>query len=71
MAQVTKVTINEEECISCEACVAEAPEVFEMVGDKAKVRQEANNPAALKEHSEKILAAVAACPNSSISCETA
>ncbi|OGP75073.1 MAG: ferredoxin [Deltaproteobacteria bacterium RBG_16_49_23] len=30
-----KVTVDEETCIGCEACVDTCPEVFEMVGDKA------------------------------------
>ncbi len=30
-----KVTVDEETCIGCEACVDICPEVFEMVNDKA------------------------------------
>ncbi len=30
-----KVTVDEETCIGCEACVEICPEVFEMVNDKA------------------------------------
>jgi ferredoxin len=30
-----KVTVDEETCIGCEACVDTCPEVFEMVDDKA------------------------------------
>jgi ferredoxin len=30
-----KVTVDEETCIGCEACVDACPEVFEMAGDKA------------------------------------
>jgi len=41
-----KVTVDEETCIGCEACVDTCPEVFEMVGDKAKAKME-NVPADL------------------------
>jgi ferredoxin len=30
-----KVTVDEETCIGCEACVDICPDVFEMSGDKA------------------------------------
>jgi ferredoxin len=33
-----KVTVDEETCIGCEVCVDTCPEVFEMVGDKARVK---------------------------------
>jgi ferredoxin len=33
-----KVTVDEETCIGCEACVDTCPEVFEMVDDKARVK---------------------------------
>lgn len=33
-----KVTVDEETCIGCEACVDICPEVFEMSGDKAIVK---------------------------------
>jgi ferredoxin len=33
-----KVTVDEETCIGCEACVDTCPEVFEMAGDKAVVK---------------------------------
>ena len=35
-----KVTVDEETCIGCEACVDTCPEVFEMVDDKARVKVE-------------------------------
>lgn len=33
-----KVTVDEETCIGCEVCVDTCPEVFEMVDDKARVK---------------------------------
>ncbi|GMU24510.1 MAG: hypothetical protein AMXMBFR13_45840 [Phycisphaerae bacterium] len=68
---VTKVEIEAGECISCEACVAEAEEVFEMGDDVAVVKPEAKDPAFCTQHSEKIMAAVEACPSSAIKVETA
>ena len=35
---MVKVTIDEDGCIGCDACADELPEVFEMVDDKAKVK---------------------------------
>ena len=69
MANVNKVEIVEDECISCEACVAEAPAVFEMNGDKAKVKAEAKSAEFLQQHSDQVSAAVDACPSSAIKVE--
>jgi len=33
-----KVTVDEEECIGCEACVETCPEVFEMSDDKVRIK---------------------------------
>lgn len=33
-----KVTVDEETCVGCEACVDICPEVFEMSGEKAVVK---------------------------------
>ncbi len=41
-----KVTVDEETCVGCEACVDTCPEIFEMVGDKARAKME-NVPADL------------------------
>ncbi len=35
-----RVTVDEETCIGCEACVDTCPEVFEMEDDKAHVKVE-------------------------------
>ncbi len=69
MSQVTRVTIVEDECISCEQCVTECEAVFEMDDDKAKVRN--NDPAFLSEQSADILSAVESCPSEAIKIETA
>lgn len=33
-----KVELNRDECIGCGSCCAIAPDIFEMDGDKAKVK---------------------------------
>ena len=66
---VKKVTIDSDECISCEACVASAPDVFEMQDDKATLKPEAQNPEFLKAHSDSIIEAAEACPVSAIKIE--
>ena len=71
MAEVTKITIDEDECISCEACVAECEEVFEMNDDKAVIKAEANNPEAFKKYSDAIVSAAESCPSDAIKLETA
>ena len=67
MAEVTKVTIVNDDCISCEQCVSECDAVFEMADDKAIVKPGAD----LKANSEGIIAAAGACPSEAIKYETA
>lgn len=56
MADV-KVTVNQEDCIGCSACVSEAPETFDMNDDnKAFVKEPPNDEV------EFIVAAAEACP---------
>jgi ferredoxin len=69
MAEITKVWIEDDECISCEACVDACPEVFEMADDKAVIKAEAQDPEFLKQHSDKIAEAAEACPVSAIKFE--
>jgi len=38
--QMPKVTIDEDTCIGCGICVEKCPAVFELVGDKARVKNE-------------------------------
>jgi len=68
MAQVTKVWIDQDECIACEACVAETPEVLEMDDDTCIVKN--NDPAFLAEQTEQIQAAAEACPVDAVKYET-
>ena len=70
MSEVVKVTIDEDECSSCEACVSECEQVFEMAEDKVVVKPAAKNPAFLKQHSEGIIAAAEVCPCEAIKVET-
>ena len=65
MAEVTKVTIDAAECISCEACVDACADVFEMGKDVAVVKTGAK----IKENSEGITAAAEACPTNAIKYE--
>lgn len=65
MAEVSKVTIDAAECISCEACVDACGEVFEMGKDTAVVKAGAD----IKANSEGIIAAAEACPTSAIKYE--
>lgn len=71
MAEVKKVWIDQDECISCEACVGEAPDVLEMVDDKAQPKAEAKSPDFCKQHSDQIIAAAEACPSDAVKYETA
>ncbi|HSW47092.1 MAG TPA: ferredoxin [Phycisphaerae bacterium] len=68
---VTKVWVEAENCTSCEACVAIAPEVLEMNGDVAIIKAEASDPAFLKAQSESIIQAAQDCPCEAIKYETA
>lgn len=54
---ISKVWIIEDECTSCEACVDEAPEVFEM-GDVAIVKDGVD----LNANEAKIVEAAEICP---------
>ncbi len=69
MANVTKVWIEEDECIACEACIGEAPEILEMDDDKCVVKT--SDPAVLAENSEQIVAAAEACPTDAVKYESA
>jgi len=71
MAEVTNVTIQADDCISCEQCVTECDAVFEMADDKAVVKPEAKNPAFCKSNSDGIVAAAESCPSEAIKYETA
>ncbi|MHC4441945.1 MAG: ferredoxin [Planctomycetota bacterium] len=68
---VTSVTIIADECISCEACVAVAPDVLEMEDDITVVKADANNPDTLAAQSEAIIQAAEECPTEAIKYETA
>ncbi len=65
MAEVSKVSVDAGECISCEACVDACAEVFEMGDNTAVVKAGAK----IKENSEGILAAAEACPTNAIKYE--
>lgn len=71
MAEVTKVEIDANDCIACDACVAECEEVFEMGDEAAVVKAEAQDPEFCKAHSEGIMAAVESCPSQAIKVEQA
>ncbi|HOW72055.1 MAG TPA: ferredoxin [Phycisphaerae bacterium] len=66
---VTKVWVDTDNCTSCEACVASAPDVFEMKGDVAAVKAEAKDAAFLQAHSDEIIAAAGDCPCEAIKFE--
>jgi len=59
MAEKIKI---KEECIGCGACQAMCPAVFELDGEKAKVKKEIN----IEENQECITQAIASCPVSAI-----
>ena len=54
------VKVDKEKCIGCGSCVAVCSEVFEMQGDKAKVKSGAKNTGCVKE-------AIESCPVDAIS----
>lgn len=54
------VSINKNKCIGCGSCVAICDEVFEMIGDKAKVKKDA------KKDSKCIKEAINSCPVNAI-----
>jgi ferredoxin len=68
---VTKVWLEESDCISCEACESNCPEVFAMNDGECQVKPEASDPVYLAPISEKIKEAAAACPVECIKFEEA
>ena len=69
MAEMTKVWVDESECISCEECVQVCPEVFEMGDDTAVVKAEAQDGDVIQEQSDAIAEAAEACPVDAIKYE--
>ncbi len=69
MAEVTKVWIEDGECISCEACTEALPEVFEMGDDVAVVKAEAQEAEFCRQHSDEIIEAAETCPVDAIKYE--
>ena len=69
MAEMTKVWIDEEACIACEACVEAAPDVFEMSDDTCVVKDEAKDADFVKSKAELIKEAVETCPTDAIKFE--
>jgi len=59
---ITKVWLEESECISCETCASSCPEVFEMDDDDCKVKEEASDPSLLAEQTDAIKESAEACP---------
>ncbi len=47
-----KVKIDKEKCIGCGSCAAICPEVFEIAGDKAKVKTPKTDKKCAKEAEE-------------------
>ena len=66
MAEVTKVSIDNSECIACEACVDACSEVFEMGDDVCTLTAEAQDAEFVKQHSDGIIEAAEACPTDAI-----
>jgi len=60
-----KVTIDEDACISCEACVEACGDVFEMVDEKAKVKEGAD----LNGNADAVKEAAESCPVECITVE--
>ncbi|MEK6823660.1 MAG: ferredoxin [Nanoarchaeota archaeon] len=54
-----KVSINKKKCISCSACVAICPEIFEIKDDKVIVKKEETTKEGVKEAKES-------CPTKAI-----
>lgn len=59
---ITKVWLEEKDCISCEACEAGCPEVFEMRDGECFVKAEAQDPAYVAQHTDSIKEVAEACP---------
>jgi len=59
---VTKVWIEQSDCISCGACEATCPEVFVADGSEYTVKPEANNAAYLAPLLDTIKEAINGCP---------
>jgi ferredoxin len=68
---ITKVWLEQSDCISCEACEANCPEVFEMADGECRVKPEAADPAYLAPLTDKVKEAAAACPVECIKFEEA
>ena len=69
MAEMTKVWIEDGECISCDECIQACPEVFEMGDDTAVVKAEAQDGDTIQQHSDEIVEAAEACPVDAIKYE--
>ena len=69
MAEMTKVWIDESECISCDECIQACPEVFEMGDDTAVVMAEAQDGDTIQQHRFDIAVAAVACPVDAIKYE--
>jgi ferredoxin len=68
---VTKVWLEQSDCISCEACESNCPEVFVMTDGECNVKPEAADATYLAPLSEKVKEAAAACPVECIKFEEA
>lgn len=68
---INKVWLEESDCISCEACESNCPEVFVMDDGMCKVKPEAADPAYLAPLTDKIKEAAEACPVECIKYEEA
>lgn len=58
-----KVKVNQESCISCGACQAICPEVFELNDEGLS---EVKNKEAIEEHKEEVQEAIDSCPTEAI-----
>jgi len=58
MHSMAKVTVDKEKCVGCSACVAIAPEIFELRDGKSHVKQEEVSD----ELAEKATQAASGCP---------